>query len=105
MLKNYTGYKVPFYIVMLKHAGYCEADSLNLKPGEFFSPVFNQLIVCDMQEGDTPNLFSDFDNMNKNLAGSDNYGSSLYLDIMLDRIPDKVNKSNLDSFVNTYGKN
>jgi len=107
MLKSFKGYNVPFYVVMLKYAGFTEVFSLDeLESGTFFHPIDYQLIVSEKTEGDVSALFSNFDNTNINLIRGDNSSKSgMYLLMMLNRIPEKINKANLNHFVTTHGRN
>lgn len=120
MIKSYSGYRVPLFVVMLKHAGYVESDSFDIERGQFFRPVPFQLIVNERNENDTPFLFSDTYNMNQCMITGDSRSSRSYFDMLLNLVHDpildpdstadsnevkQINTQSISDFVHTYGKN
>lgn len=110
MIKSFSDHLVPYFVCVLKHAGYREADSIELERGEFFRPTEYQLIVNEKNENETPDIFNDAKLVNVNIIGNGSEASLNYLSIMLNRIvgdnPLKtLSLNNMKKYINTYGRN
>ena len=105
MIKIYNGYNVPFYVVMLKHAGYRQVHTFAINRGEFYLPLDDKLIVHEKKDNDTPDLFHDNNLMERNIVGTQTESSLNRLWIMMLRNPEPVNYYTLKRFVNTSGRN